>query len=173
MWLGKTVARLQGKARRGCGVVCPSESNHAPIALHKAPYLELLFTSTGILYAILVTPSPLAYARKLDAHGQLVAHQPPLAGLPVWLLNSFIFAAPVAVSVAVLIPGIRLILACKRMELFGIHVVFATVEAFAMDYAKGIVPAIADQAAFLESLAQAAAYRQESVSRWSPLYGIW
>lgn len=46
----------------------------------------------------------------------LLPPQAPLAGLPCWFLNSFIFLAPTAVIVSILVPGIKLVNAVKSSE---------------------------------------------------------
>lgn len=76
-------------------------------------------TSLGVLYGILVAPSPLATARRGVQDGNAASKQPPLAFLPCWLLNGFIFAAPLGLVVAVSIPASRLLNSVKTLEEYG------------------------------------------------------
>lgn len=81
-----------------------------------APYTAILMTSIGVCYGILVAPSPMVYAKR-TASGELVPRKGPLSGLPCWILNSFVVAAPLALLVTVLPPAIKLTMAVKRQEL--------------------------------------------------------
>ncbi|CAD6567698.1 MAG: hypothetical protein CYPHOPRED_002002 [Cyphobasidiales sp. Tagirdzhanova-0007] len=136
------------------------------------PFIGLLLTFIGVIYAILVTASPLAYARRAPSDGQLVSHQPPLARTPCWLLNAFIFAAPIVTLIGILVPGIRLIHATRSLELYS-HGFFETIQAFATNYAEGIVPAVAQQAAFLESIVVTASRTATAAARWRPVFCMW
>ena len=137
-----------------------------------APYVTVLLPSLGVLYAILVAPSPLSFARRAPSGGHLVPHKPPLGWIPSWILNSFIFIAPLTVLIAVLIPGVRLVKAVKNLEDFSIAVL-ERILVLAAEYDKGILPDVASQAAFLESLVVIEMATNESINRWRPLYGVW
>lgn len=80
-----------------------------------APYTSLLMTSIGVIYGVLVAPSPIGYARRSEANHLEPAHS-PLAGLPCWLLNAFIFVAPGLLIISVVVPAVRLIVASKDIE---------------------------------------------------------
>lgn len=81
-----------------------------------APYTAILMTSIGVCYGILVAPSPMVYARR-TASGELVPRRGPLSGLPCWLLNAFVVAAPVSLIASVTPPAVKLTLAVKKQEL--------------------------------------------------------
>jgi hypothetical protein len=83
-----------------------------------APYVSILMTSTGVLYGVLVAPTGLANIRR-SSEDTLLPPQLPLAGLPCWLLNAFVFTAPMVVIVSVLVPSILLVLAVKKSEHLG------------------------------------------------------
>lgn len=83
-----------------------------------APYVAILLTSTGVLYGVLVVPTALGDVRR-TREDTLLPPQAPLAGLPCWLLNSFIFLAPTVVIVSILVPAIKLVNAVKKNEQLG------------------------------------------------------
>lgn len=80
-----------------------------------APYLSILLTSLGVIYGILVAPTPLAKLR--HAHDDTISAPPsPLAGMPCWLLNAFIFVAPLLILVSIIIPAVMLVTAVQKSE---------------------------------------------------------
>ena len=81
-----------------------------------APYTAILMTSIAVCYGILVAPSPMVYARR-TASGELIPRKGPLSGLPCWILNGFIIAAPLALIATVLPPAVKLTHAVKTQEL--------------------------------------------------------
>lgn len=83
-----------------------------------APYIAILLTSTGVLYGVLVAPTALVNIKR-SRDDTLLPPQAPLAGLPCWLLNSFIFLAPTVVIVSILVPAIKLVAAVKQSEELG------------------------------------------------------
>jgi hypothetical protein len=83
-----------------------------------APYTAILMTSIGVCYGILVAPSPMVYARRMP-NGELVPRKGPLSGLPCWILNGFIIAAPLALIATVLPPAVKLTSAVKKQELLA------------------------------------------------------
>lgn len=104
MWLGAS-----GRAV----ILREPETDSVHILL--APYIAILLTSTGVLYGVLVAPTALADIRR-TREDTLLPPQAPLAGLPCWVLNTFIFLAPTLVIVSILVPATMLVEAVKQGE---------------------------------------------------------
>ena len=82
-----------------------------------APYLQLFWTSAGVLYGTLVASSPIAYHS--GSTGEVRAARPPLAFLPCWFLNSFLFSVPIITIIAVGVPAGKLLASTNALEAYG------------------------------------------------------
>lgn len=138
--------------------------------LWSAPYCSLLFSAIGCIYAVLVTPSPLISSRRQQADPSILDATAPLSGIPCWVLNTFVFAAPLAVLITILVPGIRLILSVRGLEKTGIKV-WHTCQTMAVAYSTGSLPSMPAQVELLQDVQQLEVYGVDSVERFPVLFG--